>query len=112
MTSLEDKAEGSPDVDLARQSAPGAYRLSSKELAGADELTAEGEFPKFGDFLKVERLGYGDGDEPEAKGEKYIECPAGLAEWLVENEISVGDDFRVLQTQKVDGEWQYDCEVI
>jgi hypothetical protein len=105
---LGDKAAETPDVDLARQSAPGAYRLLTDELTPADELTAEGEFPQYGDFLEVGRLGQ-TGDGVEVKGEQYIECPAGLAKWLVD-EISVGDDFRVVSVQKVDGEWQYDCE--
>lgn len=110
MTSLEDKAQESPDVDLARQSAPGAYRLLDNELVAADELTPEGEFPQYGDFLHVGRLGPGAGDgEVEQKGEQYIECPQGLARWLVKN-CEVGDDFRIVSVQKVDGEWRYDCD--
>ena len=106
MTTLDDKAEGSPDVDLARQSAPGAYRLLSRDLEAADDLTAEGEFPQFGEFLKVGRLT----PEHEIPGEQFIECPSALAKQLVELGVEVDEDFRILSNRKVDGEWQYQVE--
>lgn len=103
---LEDKARDSPDVDLARQSAPGAYRMLTTDLEAANDLTPDGDFPQFGDFLKVERVG-SDGTE------KYIECPAALARWLVhEADASPGFCFRIRSVQKIDGEWQYKCEDI
>lgn len=109
MTSIHDKAEGSPDVDLARQSAPGAYVLLTEELTEADELTDEGEFPEYGDFLQVAKAKQ-SGDGIEEGPERYIECPAALARWLVEAGVEVGQPFRVVSNRKVDGEWEYDCE--
>lgn len=99
---IEEKARSSPDVDLARQSGPGVYRFETGDLEPADELTPEGEFPEYGDFLQVtERRG----------GTRFIECPAALAEWLVEQEPEPGGFwFRIQTVQKVDGEWQYHVE--
>lgn len=107
---LGEKAEQAeqPDVKLARDSAPGLYVLTTDELQGADEITAEGEFPQYGDFLEVGR--------PNAEGEvertEFIECPAALAGWLVGKEIGIGDSFRVLDVWKEDGSWQYNCRQI
>lgn len=97
---IEDKAQETPDVDLARQSAPGAYRLESTELTDANDVTPEGDFPEYGDFLEV----------TGTSGEQFIECPAALARWLVDNGIEAGDGFRIVSVQKVDGEWEYDCD--
>lgn len=106
---LAEKAESSPDVSLARQSAPGVYRLTTDDLVSADELTDEGEFPEFGDFLEVEKARGTSAEDASWGPSQFIECPQGLARWLVEN-IDVGDGFRVVSVQKVDGEWQYDCD--
>lgn len=101
MTSLEDKAAESPEVDLARQSAPGAYVLESLDLVDADDLTPEGEFPQFGDFLEV----------TGTAGEQYIECPQDLARQLVEDlDADVGTAFRILDVTKIDGSWSYEIE--
>lgn len=109
MTTIDDKAERGPEVDLARQSAPGVYRLKTRKLVGADDVTPEGEFPEFGDFLRVDRLKEtGTGIEPAE--EQFIECPAGLAEWLVDRSLETGDDFRLVTCRKVDGEWSYTAE--
>jgi len=106
---LGDKAEESPDVDLARQSAPGVYRLKTDNLVPADVLTAEGQFPQYGDFLHVETTN--GGSEPTWDGEQFIECPQDLAKWLVE-EVEIGDGFRIKQVTKIDGEWEYSCELV
>lgn len=102
MKSLDDKAQGSPEVTLAKQSAPGLYQLEELELYEADDITEEGEFPQFGDFLKVNR--------PHG-GEEWVECPADLARWLVEEiDAETGEWFRILSAQKVDGEWELEIE--
>jgi len=100
MTSLDEKAQESPDVDLARQSAPGAYRIETWELTPADDISPEGEFPEYGEFLRVVSTG----------GEQFIECPQGLARWIVDAGLEERDGFRIRTVQKVDGEWEYDCE--
>jgi len=109
MSDLEEKARDSPEVSLARQSAPGLYRLTTTDLVPADEITPEGDFPQYGDFLRVEVTS--GGTDPEWSGTEYIECPAALARWLVEN-VEVGESFRIRSVQKVDGEWRYDCEAV
>lgn len=107
MTDIEEKAEASPEVDLVRQSAPGVYRLETTELVGADDLTGEGSFPQYGDFLRVS-TSHG-GENPQWDAEQYIECPQALAQWLVDHEVGEGDAFRIRDVTKVDGEWQYDA---
>jgi len=101
MTSLDEKASGgaSEDIDLARQSAPGIYKRVEGELVPADEIGTD-DFPQYGDFLWVET----------PHGGQYIEVPASLAEWLVEN-TEDGDAFRLVAVRKVDGEWQYTAEL-
>jgi hypothetical protein len=109
---LEDKAADRPDVKLARDSAPGAYTLTTDDLVAADDLTDEGEFPEFGDFLEVER--------PGAGRRCWIECPADLARWLVGHDldeserprIEIGETFRIRSVSKVDNEWSYECEAV
>jgi len=98
---IQDKAETpTEDIDLARYSAARAYKLLTDELVSADELTPEGEFPQYGDFLHV-------GTE---SGTQWIECPRALAAWIVETGLSIGDGFRIRTVRKVDGEWEYKCE--
>ena len=110
MTSLDEKAQAAPDVDLARQSAPGLYQLKSTELVEADQLTPEGKFPEYGEFLEVVRPRGAGEDATWREDLHYVECPQGLAAWLVDNEIGEGDAFRIRTVQKVDGNWEYSCE--
>lgn len=109
---LKDKAQETPEVSLARQSAPAAYILLDDELTAADELTPEDQFPQFGDFASVAKArAVDDGHEPSDQ-EQWIECPQDLARWLVDQDATEGFAFRVKQVTKVDGEWQYDCETL
>lgn len=110
---ISDKAESAdqPEVKLARQSAPGVYRLDTDELEPADDLTGEDQFPQYGDFLKVGHPTGGD-NRFENHEEMYIECPADLARWLVEDEVEIGDHFRILDVWKDDGEWSYKCRML
>lgn len=111
MTTLGDKAQGSPDVQLANQLTGSVYEVVTDELVEADELTPEGDFPQYGDFLPVEEYSPVDGTD---RGETHIEVPAALAEWLVEEIMphSDTDRFRVVSHQKVDGEHRFDCEPV
>lgn len=109
---ISDKAEDTPDIELARQSAPGAYVLDGEELSPADDLTEEGQFPEYGDFLPVHRArATEDGWEPTGD-EMWIECPQDLAQFLVEQEVEPQDGFRIKDVKKVDGTWQYNCEIL
>lgn len=112
---LGDRAAESPEVSLVRQSSPGLYRVPNSvesieeiDLVSADDLTAEGEFPQYGEFLEVQ-VTHG-GPDPTVNGSEYIECPGALAKWLVE-EAEPGDWFHIQTVQKVDGEWQYELEI-
>lgn len=85
--------------------------MLSEELTAADDLTPEGQFPKYGDFLEVETTT--GGSDPAWNRTRYIECPEALAEWLVENiEDAKELGFRIVSVKKVDGRWQYDVDVL
>ena len=77
MTDLFEKAAtyGGPAIVLARDLAKaGTAVLKGADLYDHDELTPEGSFPEYGQFLEVEV----DGETA------YWECPGGLAEEIVE----------------------------
>lgn len=104
---IGDKAERADqdEIRLARDSA-GLYRLEDDELTAADELSAEDEFPKYGDFISCKTTT--GGAEPSWNEPVYVECPGSLAKIIVEMEISVGDSFRIQSTRKnAAGEWEY-----
>lgn len=105
---IGDKAEASdaPDVYLPRDSI-GLYRLESDELEDCDDITPEGEFPQYGDFLKaVEAQG---GANPSWANERcFVSCPGDLAKKIVEIGIEQGDVFRIESARKgADGNWVY-----
>lgn len=105
---LGDKSERAdrPEVELASGNPIGIYRLESDEYVDADEISPEGEFPKFGDFLEVSSTT--GGAEPEWNVDVFLECPLGLEEELLELGVDVGDSFRIGQVSKTaDGEWQF-----
>lgn len=107
--SLTEKAEQAEQVDvtLPRQSA-GLYKLAGSRLVDCDEITEEGKFPQYGEFIAV--------TVPNAEGEdghnELLACPAGLAAFLVEKDLDVGDSFRIRDVWKSDGSWKYQCRVI
>lgn len=106
MTTLSEKADRGPRVVLAGDLVESQYSHDVEELMNADELTPEGEFPQYGDFLPVEERSQMDGT---FRGECYVEVPAALAEWLVEN-TEPGDWWQVRAAEKVEGEWQVEAE--
>lgn len=105
---LGDKAEQSDrdEVRLARDSV-GAYRLESDELVPADEISADDEFPQYGDFLATRELRQVAG-EVEVGEKVLVEVPGQLAKQLVEQDIGEGDGFRIQSVRKnAAGEWEY-----
>jgi hypothetical protein len=104
---IGDKAEASdaPDVYLPRDSV-GLYRLESDELTGCDEITPEGEFPEYGDFLEVTQAT--GGANPSWGDTAYVSCPGDLAKQIVGMEIEPGDCFRIQGSRKnAQGNWTY-----
>lgn len=71
MDDLRDKASGSVDATRASD-LDGEYRIESTALYDADDVTPAGEYPEYGDWLRL----VDDGG--------YVECPRGLAAVLVE----------------------------
>jgi len=107
MTTIREKAEQAErDIHLTGDMAYSTYRLESKELSPADEISDDGQFPQFGDFADVTIPTNGDGDDPEL----WAEICSSLAQSLVEQELGEGDIFRVGPTEKVDGEWRVDVK--
>lgn len=93
---LEDKAQdGSGDEVVLARDLTGAYVLGSLELVPASELGTD-EFPKYGDFLPVQSATGNMND-------LYLECPAFLAQGLLDGDAEVGDEFRVRDVAKVEG---------
>jgi len=105
---LSDKAAETPDVCTAKSLVESHYEMTGTELVEADELTEEGEFPKYGDFLPVEE--YSPYDDTH-RGEVYIEVSQRLAQWLTEN-VDVGERFEVERTWKEDGERRYEATTV
>lgn len=106
---LEDKAEEAPNVLLAGSLPESEYRFHTTELVGANDITDEGEFPEFGDFLECDERSPVDGTD---RGTVYIEVPQKLAQWLVEH-VEPGDWFTVNAAEKDEnGTWQVDCETV
>jgi hypothetical protein len=108
---LKDKAADVPEVSLSNQLTGSVYEIVTDELVEADELTPEGEFPQYGDFLKVHE--YSPVDDTD-RGETHIEVPRDLAQWIVEKLMPSSDldKFRVVSHQKIDGEHRFECETV
>lgn len=105
MDELRELAEADDtDVVLARES-HGRYRLDGPPVQ-ADDISPEGEFPKYGRYLPVMRLSPEGGQE---KGPAWLECPRGLAEVLVDLDLDEeGADFLITQVSKsADGAWKF-----
>lgn len=92
--------EETPEILLARHSAPGAYILEGEELAHADDLSEEGEFPEYGWFIPV----------TGTTGKVFVECPQDLDSKLVALDVEPGDGFRIRSVKKVEGSWRYEVE--
>jgi len=106
---LGEKAESSSTdvIRLARDSR-GVYQLLDDELVSADELSDEESFPKYGDFLPVEIVSGGPELELMGDGDHYVECPADLAQRLVNFDIEIGDEFEIESVRKNgQGNWVY-----
>ena len=102
---LRDRAEGGGTEIVLASDLPQEPQaeIVTGHLRPADELTPEGEFPQFGQFLEV-RV---NGDEES----RFWECPSSLASAIVE---LVGDEPVKGALVKVDeavkttsGEWRY-----
>lgn len=108
---LGDKAEEAPDVTLVDDILESYYQLQEDdpELTAASDLSPEGEFPQYGDFLEVHEKSPVDGT---FRGETWLLIPQGLAQWLVEEKITSDDWWTVLDKQKDNGTWKFECEVI
>jgi predicted double-glycine peptidase len=104
MTSLQEKAENAVDVVRAQVAIDQLYRLEDKDLIAADEIGNE-DYPQYGDFADVTAI---DANGKKL-GDRWLECPSGLAESLVEANVQVGDAFWIQAvTEHEDGAWSYE----
>lgn len=112
MTDLHEKAEQLQGPDIVTTSdlperPPG--RPDSLELVDANDLSAEGTFPEFGEFLPVEE----EGKEEES----YWECPSNLAAVMVSRAEESGNAlteiwFDIVAAQKdPSGEWKFVTDI-
>lgn len=103
MTSLEDKAAQARDIYRA-EDATGAYRIVSLDLVEASEIGGEDSFPKFGEFADVVELT----ETGEDRGEAWLECPADLAQGLLDIGVEAGSEFVIESVKKDDdGQWRF-----
>jgi hypothetical protein len=108
MTGIEDLASTARPVIRVENAENTPYRLLDTDTTDADDISPEGEFPQFGDFLDVLAL---DGNAA-ALGPRWLECPGGLARALVDGDL-VSDDaqFQVVDASKDEsGAWTFDIE--
>lgn len=108
MTDIREKAAStSHEVRLPTEQEGQSGEILSAELVSADEISPEGDFPEYGDFLWVENSTTGS--------EEYWLCPVGFAAEIVDvdEEVDevVGRLVIVEDTTKTDGGWQYTVTV-
>lgn len=120
MTTWGEKAKqgGSDLIRLASKNPVGEYKIlheKDEDLVDADEISDEGKFPEYGEFLKVEWLNAG----PEQQltvgndGMTYLECPAGLGIELERLEVEQGDKISVDRVVKDRaGNWSFTCSLL
>lgn len=108
MTGIEDLASTARAVIRAEDAANTPYRLEDTETTDADDISPEGQFPQFGEFLDVVAL---DGNAADL-GPRWLECPGGLARELVDGDlVEAGAQFQVVEATKDDsGAWTFDVE--
>lgn len=106
MTDLKQLAETDDTEVVLAKEAHGLYRIEGTETAEADDVSPEGEFPKFGRYLAVTAI---DRDGAE-KGPRLLEVPRGLAVALVEAGLDeTGAEIWVRNVAKdVEGAWVFD----
>lgn len=109
MTDLNDQAKEveHENVVLSGES-HGLYKITATELVEANDVSPEGEFPKYGKYLPVEQLDRGG----TSKGEALLESPRGLAVSLTEAGLAEdGAKFWIRNVSKdVEGTWVFDVE--
>lgn len=105
---IGDKAQmaDQDEIRLARDSM-GLYKLESDQLVEADDLSPEGEFPEYGDFL--EAVTTTGGANPSWNTPVFVECPGNLAKQLVDmGLVEEGAAFRINSVRKnASGSWEY-----
>lgn len=103
MTSLDDLADDTGDVYLARNAERMVFRLDSRDTVPADEIGTD-EYPQYGDFVPV-----GVWHPPEAKfvDDCYLEVPVQLAKTLVSLGIESGDTFEITDVTKSNGQYYF-----
>jgi len=106
---IGDKADAadSPDVFIGRDIA-GMWRIESLEAFDCDEITDPGDFPEFGDFVKVTEL---NRDRDPADDPAYLSRYVDLDRQLAEIVDEPGDTFTVSRVmEKRDGGYTMDVE--
>jgi hypothetical protein len=107
--SLEDEIAGDqPEITLAKNAAGMMFRLVEDQRFDADEITPEGQFPKFGKqrFLRVD---HGEGTDVE-----YVEAPDAMVDAIVTVSPTgdrVGRWFHVESVSKnVEGQFRFSVD--
>lgn len=103
MTAIDDLADDTGDVYLARNADGMVFRLDSRETVPADELGTD-EYPQYGDFAPVGVFHPPKGDFVD---DCYLEIPVQLAKTIVTLEIETGDVFKITDVTKANGQYHF-----
>jgi len=108
MTEIEDLANQARTVVRAKNAEMTAYRLQDTDTVDCDDVSPEGEFPEYGDFLDVNAVN-SDGQD---LGPRWLECPGGLARALVDQDlVEAGAEIRIASVDKDEtGAWTFEVE--
>lgn len=101
MTTLEDRADNEPDNWRLAAESSGVYRLKTDELTDAEDIGDE--WPEYGQFLEATTMNGGTDGEWREGEDVYVECPAGLAQELLDNDVTPGDLFAIGKPSKGQG---------
>lgn len=103
MTAIDDLADDTGDVYLARNAEGMVFRLDSRDTVPADEIGTD-EYPQYGDFAPV---GVYHPPKAEFVDDAYLEVPVQLAKTIVSLGIEDGDTFKVTDVSKQNGQYYF-----
>lgn len=88
------KADDAPEV-YTQQNVIGVYQLETLEEVHCDEITEEGTFPKFGEFVKCREVSQEDGVAVTADEICYVSWYTDLDRQLTQIDVDLGTVWRI-----------------
>lgn len=101
---LNELAESATQVIRVGDAPMQNYRLEAGSTTNAEQIGTD-EFPQYGEFIDVTALD-ADGND---LGPRWVECPAGLAQALLDAQVTPGEAFAITTAAKDDdGAWRFE----